>query len=123
MKQGDIVIYNNKECVINGILYMYDKEPQYTLRDLESGLMINGFVSMDEMEKVEKFAQGGYAIPYSYKPKYADGKTKKDIEDLGLNSFGEFDSDDIPASSMQIATLSLSLNLLMEFINSFNNSK
>lgn len=102
MKQGDIVIYNNKECVINGILYMYDKEPQYTLRDLESGLMINGFVSMDEMEKVEKFAQGGYAIPYSYKPKYADGKTKKDIEDLGLNSFGEFDSDDIPASSMQI---------------------
>ena len=102
MKQGDIVIYNNKECVINGILYMYDKEPQYTLRDLESGLMINGFVSMDEMEKVEKFAEGGYAIPYSYKPKYADGKTKKDIEDLGLNAFGEFDSDDIPASSMQI---------------------
>ena len=102
MKQGDIVIYNNKECVINGILYMYDKEPQYTLRELESGLMINGFVSMDEMEKVEKFAQGGYAIPYSYKPKYADGKTKKDIEDLGLNAFGEFDSDDIPASSMQI---------------------
>ena len=102
MKQGDIVIYNNKECVINGILYMYDKEPQYTLRDLESGLMINGFVSMDEMEKVPKFAEGGYTIPYSYKPKYADGKTKKDIENLGFNSFGEFDSDDIPASSMQI---------------------
>ena len=102
MKQGDIVIYNNKECVINGILYMYDKEPQYTLRDLESGLMINGFVSMDEMEKVPKFAEGGYTIPYSYKPKYAEGKTKKDIENLGFNSFGEFDSDDIPASSMQI---------------------
>jgi hypothetical protein len=102
MKQGDIVIYNNKECVINGILYMYDKEPQYTLKDLKSGLGINGFVSMDEMEKVEKFALGGYAIPYSYKPKYADGKTKKDIEDLGRNSFGEFDSDEIPASTMQI---------------------
>ena len=99
MKQGDIVIYNNKECVINGILYMYDKEPQYTLRDLESGLMINGFVSMDEMEKVEKFAQGGYAIPYSFKPKFADGKTKKDIDDLGLDGYGY---EDLPASSMQI---------------------
>jgi hypothetical protein len=43
-----------------------------------------------------------YTIPYSYKLKYVNGKSKKDIEELGLNSYGQFDSDELPSSSMQI---------------------
>lgn len=43
-----------------------------------------------------------YTIPYSYKLKYVNGKSKKDVEELGLNSYGQFDSDELPSSSMQI---------------------
>ena len=58
MKLGDIVIYNNKEYIINGVLASLG-EPLYSLRDMKSGKMLPDFLPAEELTKVKSLATGG----------------------------------------------------------------
>ena len=103
MKLGDIVIYNNKEYIINGVLASLG-EPLYSLRDMKSGKMLPDFLPAEELTKVKSLATGGnianQLIPYSTKPKYAKGKTKKDFDKLDRTYSFEEDGTPSPVTFM-----------------------